>query len=130
MRNLSLSLTLAALSVAFAPAAFAPAAFASDTHSGHSGHSAGAGQSDHSGHDMTSHAGMVHAEATLNSISGDVVNVTHGPIAEIGWPAMTMDLGLLEGAQIDGVAAGDPVMMMLEKGADGMFAVRALMPMN
>lgn len=107
MRHFLLSLTLAA----------APAfAFASDD--------------SHSGHDMSSHAGMegVHAEATINSIDGDTVNVTHGPIAEIGWPAMTMDLSLLEGAMVHDVEAGDDVMMMLEKGDDGMYAIRSLMP--
>lgn len=109
MRRLLLTLAVAALT--------APAALASD---------------DHSGHDMSSHDGMmmdgVKAEARINSISDDTVNVTHGPIPEIGWPEMTMDLGLLDGAMIDGVAEGDDVIMMLEKGPDGMFAIRALMP--
>ena len=84
---------------------------------------------EYTGHDMSSHGGMagIHAEATVNSIDGDKANVTHGPIAEIGWPAMTMDLTLLEGAETDGVEAGDDVMMMLEKGEDGMYAIRALM---
>ena len=86
----------------------------------------------HSGDDMSSDEGMagIHAEATINSMAGDTVNVTHGPIAEIGWPAMTMDLSLLEGAEVQGVEVGDDVMMMLEKGPDGMFAIRALMPMD
>ena len=113
MRRLLLSLALATLT--------APAALASDDHSGH----------DHSGHDMSSHGAMmegVMAEAKINSISGDVINVTHGPIAEIGWPAMTMDLNLLDGAEIEGVEAGDDAMMVLEKGPDGMFAIRALKP--
>lgn len=84
----------------------------------------------HSGHDMSSHDGMagVHAEATVNSIGDGTANINHGPIAEIGWPAMTMDLPVLDGAEIDGVEAGDEVMMMLEKGDDGMYAIRALMP--
>lgn len=111
MRKSLLILTLASLA--------APAAFASDTHSGH---------------DMQTHDGMmgdgIQAEATVNSIEGDIVNVTHGPIAEIGWPAMTMDLTLLDGAEIDGVEVGDDAMMLLEKGPDGMFAVRSLMPME
>lgn len=89
-----------------------------------------------SGHDMSSHEGMadhesmagVHAEATVNSMSDGMVNVSHGPIAEIGWPAMTMDLVLLEGAEVGDIEAGDEVMMMLEKGEDGMYAIRALMP--
>ena len=84
----------------------------------------------HSGHDMSSHEGMagIHAEATVNSISDGKANISHGPIAEIGWPAMTMDLTVLDNAEIDGVEPGDEVMMMLEKGEDGMYAIRALMP--
>lgn len=87
---------------------------------------------DDTGHDMSSHEGMagIHAEATVNSIGDGTANVTHGPIAEIGWPAMTMDLSLLDGAETEGVEAGDDVMMMLEKGPDGMFAIRALTPME
>jgi Cu/Ag efflux protein CusF len=70
----------------------------------------------------------VHAPATINSIEGDTVNVTHGPIPEIGWPAMTMDLQLLDGAEVGPVAAGDEAVMMLEKGPDGLYGIRALMP--
>ncbi len=83
---------------------------------------------DHAGHEMSSHKGMegVHAEATVNTIDGDTANITHGPIAKIGWPAMTMDLPVLDGAEVGGVKAGDEVMMMLEKGDDGMYAIRAL----
>jgi Cu/Ag efflux protein CusF len=73
--------------------------------------------------------GAVHAEATVNSFGDGTANVSHGPIPEIGWPAMTMDLPLLEGAQMMGdVAPGDTVTMMLVKGADGMFAIGAMMP--
>jgi Cu(I)/Ag(I) efflux system protein CusF len=79
---------------------------------------------------MSSHEGMegIHAAATLNSLGDGMANISHGPITEIGWPAMTMDLTVLDGAEIDGVEAGDEVMMMLEKGEDGMYAIRALMP--
>lgn len=94
---------------------------------------AGAQQDGHGsmGHGSTDHSGMsegVHAEATVNSIEGDTVNVTHGPIPKIGWPAMTMDLKLLDGAEVGDVAAGDEATMMLEKGPDGMYAIRALEP--
>lgn len=89
-----------------------------------------ASDASHSGHDMSSHKGMegVHVEATVNSISGGTANISHGPIAEIGWPAMTMDLPVLDSAEVSGVNAGDEVMMMLEKGEDGMYAIRALTP--
>src|SRR6056297_3102707 len=110
MRNLILTLALAALP--------APAAL---------------GQSNMSGHDMTmgdhaTTADGIHAEATLNSLSEGMANVSHGPIPDIGWPAMTMDMTVLDGAEIDGVEPGDEVMMMIEKGSDGMYAIRALMP--
>ena len=99
----------------------ATASFASDDHSSHSDHTAG------------EHAPMregVHAEVTINSILDGVVNLSHGPIPEIGWPAMTMDLTLLSGADVIDVAEGDDAMMILEKGDDGIFAIRALMPVE
>lgn len=72
--------------------------------------------------------GAVHAKAKINSIGDGTVNVSHDPIPEIGWPAMTMDLPLMEGAQVkEGLAAGDEVIMMLIKGDDGMYGVSALM---
>ncbi len=71
--------------------------------------------------------GAVHAKAKINSIGDGTVNVSHGPIPEIGWPAMTMDMPLMDGAEIsEGLAAGDDVMMMLVKGDDGMYGVSAL----
>lgn len=90
-------------------AALATAAFASDDHGGHSGMAEG-----------------VHTKGEVHAISGDTVNLTHDPIPEISWPSMTMDLKLLEGAETDGVQAGDEVMIMLEKGPDGVYGIRAL----
>ena len=72
----------------------------------------------------------VHAEVTIHKIEGDVVNLSHDPIPDIGWPAMTMDLTLLEGAEIGDVQPGDTAMMMLEQGADGIYGIRALMPIK
>lgn len=72
--------------------------------------------------------GAVHAEAVVNSFGDGTVNVSHGPIPEIGWPAMTMDMPLMEGAEMMGeIADGDTVTMMLVKGDDGMYSVGALM---
>lgn len=98
-------------------------ALASPAIGGQTGHGSGSHGGDHAGM-----AEGVHAEATINAIEGDTVNVSHGPIPEIGWPAMTMDMKLLEGAETGGVGPGDKAMMMLEKGEDGMYAIRALMP--
>lgn len=70
----------------------------------------------------------VHTEGEIHSIRGDTVNLTHEPIPAIGWPTMTMDLKLLEGAEIGDVKPGDRATIMLEKGPDGLYGIRALAP--
>ncbi len=70
----------------------------------------------------------IHTMATIHSIDGDTVNVTHPPIPDLKWPTMTMDLMLLDGAEVGEVEAGDEAMLMLEKGDDGMVGIRAMMP--
>ncbi|MBE0453004.1 copper-binding protein [Roseovarius autotrophicus] len=75
----------------------------------------------------TSVDGAVHAEATVNRLDADTVNVSHGPIPEIGWPAMTMDMPLAEDANVMAdLAAGDQVIMMLVKDAHGMYVIKSL----
>jgi Cu(I)/Ag(I) efflux system protein CusF len=70
----------------------------------------------------------VHVQGIVNSLGDGTANVTHEPIPDIGWPAMTMDLPLLEGAEVAGVGEGDAVTIMLEQGPDGMYGIRALTP--
>ena len=72
--------------------------------------------------------GGIHTMATIHSIDGNTVNVTHPAIPDLKWPSMTMDLMLLDGAEVGDVEAGDDAMLMLEKGADGMVGIRAMMP--
>ena len=86
---------------------------------------------DHSSMNMSTEVmkSAVHAKAVVNSIEGGMVNVSHDPIPEIGWPAMTMDLSVLPNVKImDTVKSGDTVTMMLVKGKDGMYGIQALMP--
>lgn len=97
----------------------APMAFAQMNHS----------TMDHSNMTMNEDVieGAVHAQAVMNSMGDGMVNVSHDPIPEIGWPAMTMDMPLTAGAQIMGdVAVGDRVTIMLIKGDDGMYAIGAV----
>ncbi|MBO9433640.1 copper-binding protein [Ruegeria sp. R13_0] len=85
---------------------------------------------DHSNMSMSSEQmeGAVHAKALVNSIGDETANVSHDPIPEIGWPAMTMDLQLLENAQMMGeISAGDEVTLMLVKSDGGMYAIGAIM---
>lgn len=98
-----------------------PAAFAQMNH----------GNMDHSNMPMTDTQmeGAVHTKAVVNSIADGTANVSHDPIPEIGWPAMTMELALAPDAQMMGeVAAGDSVTVMLIKGEDGMYIIGAMMP--
>jgi Cu(I)/Ag(I) efflux system protein CusF len=87
---------------------------------------AASAQMNHGAMDHSAMTEGVHAEATLNAVSDEAVNVSHGPIPEIGWPAMTMDLPLLDGADLGGAAPGDTVMMMLDKGPDGLYGVKGM----
>lgn len=89
------------------------------------------GNMDHSNMPVTEMQmdGAVHTKAVVNSIGEETANVSHEPIPEIGWPAMTMDLPLSPDAQMMGdVAAGDSVTLMLIKGDDGLYMIGAIMP--
>ena len=59
---------------------------------------------DHSDMPMgdTQMADAVHAKAIVNSIGDGTANVSHGPIPEIGWLAMTMVFDLAPDAQTMG----------------------------
>ena len=122
------SLTLAAALLAASAVAPAVAESASEDTHGKMDHSKmGHGTMDHSKMDHSAMEG-VHTMATINSIDGDTYNVTHPPIPALKWPKMTMDLKLVEGAEVMDVAAGDEVMLMLEQGDDGMYGISAVMP--
>jgi len=114
-------LTLTALLLA------APMASAQTSHSkDHASHGMNHSSMAMSGAQME---GAVHTKAVLNTIGKDTANVSHEPIPEIGWPAMTMDLALAPDAQMmGGVAPGDAVTLMLIKGEDGMYMIAAIMP--
>jgi Cu/Ag efflux protein CusF len=117
MKTLSLALCALVLN--------APLAIAQTTHStmDHS-------TMDHSNMTMSHEKmeGAVHTKAIVNSFGDSTANVSHEPIPEIGWPAMTMDLALLRDVEMMGEAAeGDAVTLMLIKGEDGMYAIGAIM---
>ena len=87
---------------------------------------AASAQTSHGDHGAMSEG--VHVQGVVNSLGDRTANVTHEPIPEIGWPAMTMDLPLLDGADVTGVGEGDAVTIMLEQGPDGMYGISALAP--
>ena len=78
----------------------------------------------HQGHDH------IHVTGTVNSVdaAGRKVNLSHGPIPQIGWPAMTMDFAVAPSVDLKAVTPGMRVDFTLEKGPDGMFQVETLTP--
>lgn len=75
-------------------------------------------------------AGDIHTTATIHSVGEDKVNLSHPAIEEIGWPAMTMDLPLLEDAAVGPVEEGEEATITLMKGPDGMYGISAIMPVE
>jgi len=102
-----------------------PAALALPAGEGHEAGTAGATvQLVHQGHDH------IHASGTVNSIdeAGCKINLSHGPIPQVGWPAMTMDFAVAPSVDLKSIAPGSHVDFTLEKGPDGLFQVESLTP--
>jgi Cu/Ag efflux protein CusF len=72
--------------------------------------------------------GVYDAEGTLNKIDavGGVANISHGPIAALGWPAMTMDLKLEKLSLAKGLKAGIRVKFKLKKVSQTEYVVSAI----
>lgn len=71
---------------------------------------------------------MVETPATVNSVSETSLNVSHPAIPDLKWPAMTMDLPVLEGAEIADLKEGGKVIIVLEQGEDGNYSIRSAKP--
>lgn len=56
------------------------------------------------------------------------VNLSHEAITALGWPAMTMDMALLGGADARGLEPGQEVDFELARGPDGVYGVSAIWP--
>ena len=57
------------------------------------------------------------------------VNLSHDPISELGWPAMTMDFSLGSDASLEGLKEGDAVMFELSE-VDGSYVVKRIWKME
>ena len=89
---------------------------ASPVGAGHEMHHAGGMQMAHEGHD---HA---QASGTVNSVDAGArkINISHGPIQDLGWPPMTMDFPVAPSVNLKSIKPGSRVNFTLEKGDDGM----------
>jgi len=55
------------------------------------------------------------------------VNITHGPIAGLGWPGMTMTFQVMDRAATKQLKAGEPIKFWLEK-RDGHYVIVKITP--
>jgi Cu/Ag efflux protein CusF len=71
-----------------------------------------------------------HGTGTVNSVdpTQHKVNLSHNPIPEIGWPAMTMDFPVASSIDLNGVKPGARVNFTIEQQPGGMYEIRAITP--
>lgn len=76
-------------------------------------------------------AGQAHkGQGTVNSVDakGGKVNLTHGPIAGLNWPAMTMDFQVKNHAVLKGVTPGQKVEFDIVQAGQSQFIITRITP--
>jgi Cu/Ag efflux protein CusF len=78
----------------------------------------------HSGHNDA------HGTGTVNSVdpAQHKVNISHQPIPEIGWPAMTMEFPVTPSIDLNAIKPGTRVNFTIEQGQGGMYEIKAIAP--
>src|SRR6516225_354944 len=78
------------------------------------------------------HAGHndAHGTGTVNSVdpAQHKVNLSHNPIPEIGWPAMTMEFPVAPSIDLTAIKPGTRVNFTIEQQPGGMYEIRAITP--
>jgi Cu(I)/Ag(I) efflux system protein CusF len=88
---------------------------------------------------QTAHGGMVMAHAghgqaqgsgTINSVNpaARTINLSHGPIAALGWPAMTMDFAVAPGVELTAIKPGSRINFTIEQGEGGIYVIQSVAP--
>ena len=87
---------------------------------------------EHSGEMQMAHAGQndAHGTGTVNSVdpAQHKINLSHQPIPEIGWPAMTMEFPVAASIDLKAIKPGTRVNFTIEKGQGGMYEIKAIAP--
>ena len=67
-------------------------------------------------------------QGVINSIdaAGQKLNMTHGPVAALKWPAMTMDFNVAPGVDLGALKVGAKVGFTLSRGPQGMYVIDAI----
>ena len=71
-----------------------------------------------------------HGTGTVNSVDSaqHKVNLTHNPIPEIGWPAMSMEFPVAPSVDLKAIKPGTRVNFTIEQQPGGMYEIRAIAP--
>jgi Cu(I)/Ag(I) efflux system periplasmic protein CusF len=81
---------------------------------------------------QTAHDGRndAHGTGTVNSVdpAQHKVNLSHNPIPEIGWPAMTMEFPVAPSIDLKAIKPGTRVNFAIEQQPGGMYEIRAIAP--
>jgi Cu(I)/Ag(I) efflux system protein CusF len=67
---------------------------------------------------------------TINAIDAvqRKLNITHGPVAALNWPGMTMDFAVAPGADIGALKPGAKIVFTLGRGPDGGYVLDEIKP--
>jgi Cu/Ag efflux protein CusF len=86
----------------------------------------------HSGGTQMAHAGQndAHGTGTVNAVdpAQHKVNLSHQPIPEIGWPAMTMEFPVAPSIDLKAIKPGTRVNFTIQQQPDGMYEINAIVP--
>jgi Cu(I)/Ag(I) efflux system protein CusF len=71
-----------------------------------------------------------HATGTVNGVDPQkrTINLSHGPISALGWPAMTMDFPVSPAVDINHIKPGSRVDFSLEKDKGGTYQIQSVQP--
>lgn len=82
---------------------------------------------DHNSHGpaMTAPQSAPGATGTVNAVDAGkhTINLTHGPIPALGWPAMTMDFGVAPSVDLSAVKTGDAVAFTVSQTPEGIYLI-------
>jgi Cu(I)/Ag(I) efflux system periplasmic protein CusF len=94
-------------------------------------HAGGNAASPHAGMQMA-HVGHndAHGTGTVNSVdpAQHKLNISHQPIPEIGWPAMTMGFPVAPSVDLTAIKPGTRVNFTIEQQPGGMYEIQAITP--
>lgn len=91
------------------------------------------GMSDMQGMSMSSDAApsaqVYKTEGVVKKITADTVSISHHPVAELGWPAMTMTFVLPKDGSLPALAVGEKIAFSFAQHAAG-YQLVSVTPLN